>query len=212
MKLSRWFLPDNPDVLGMLVDQARVSVEGMEALVRWASGDTDGADACRDAEHRADDHKQELRLALRSSLLTPLDAEDLYALSERLDAALNQAKDTVREAEVMAMLPGEAEHRMAELLAEGTRLLLTAFEGLAQVGGGPGSTPVPQKATDAADAAVKCQRKLERVYRSSMQALIDEEDLRELTGRREIYRRLSRVSDTLVEVAERVWYAAVKEG
>ena len=45
-----------------------------------------------------------------------------------------------------------------------------------------------------------------------MQALIDEEDLRELTGRREIYRRLSRVSDTLVEVAERVWYAAVKEG
>ena len=119
MKLSRWFLPDNPDVLGMLVDQARVSVEGMEALVRWASGDTDGADACRDAEHRADDHKQELRLALRSSLLTPLDAEDLYALSERLDAALNQAKDTVREAEVMAMLPGKAEHRMAELLAEG---------------------------------------------------------------------------------------------
>jgi uncharacterized protein Yka (UPF0111/DUF47 family) len=212
VKMSRWFLPDNPDVLGMLVEQARVSVEGMDALARWANGDPAAADQVRDAEHRADTHKRELRRALRSSFLTPLDAEDLYALSERLDAAVNQAKDTVREAEVMAMVPDQAEQEMAHLIAEGTRLLATAFEVLAQVGHGQGSSPVPRSATDDADAAVKCQRRLERVYRASMSALVDEEDLRELTGRREIYRRLARVSDTLVEVAERVWYAAVKEG
>src|SRR5690606_18586884 len=122
-KLSRWFLPDTPDVLGMLVAQAGVTVEGMDALVRWAEGDAGAGDEVRDAEHRADDHKHDLRRALRSSLLTPLDAEDLYALSERLDAALNQAKDAVREAEVMEMSPGDAEHQMAEMLAEGTRLL-----------------------------------------------------------------------------------------
>ena len=100
MKLSRLFLPDTPDVLGMLVQQAEVTVEGMDALVRWADGDPDASDAVRDAEHRADEFKRVLRLALRTSFLTPLDAEDLYALSERLDAALNQAKDAVREAEV----------------------------------------------------------------------------------------------------------------
>jgi hypothetical protein len=31
-------------------------------------------------------------------------------------------------------------------------------------------------------------------------------------GRRELYRRISRISDEVVEVAERVWYATVKEG
>jgi hypothetical protein len=31
-------------------------------------------------------------------------------------------------------------------------------------------------------------------------------------GRRELYRRLSRVSEMLIEAADRVWYATVKEG
>jgi hypothetical protein len=30
--------------------------------------------------------------------------------------------------------------------------------------------------------------------------------------RRELYRRFSRISETLTEVADRVWYATVKEG
>ncbi len=212
MKLSRWFLPETPDVLGMLVAQSKVSIEGMEALIRWARGDDDAADDVRDCEHRADQHKRELRFALRSSFLTPVDAEDLYAMSERLDAALNQAKDAVREAEVMGMAPGAAELEMAGLIAEGTRHLAEAFEGLAEAEGGASAAPIPRRATDCADSAIKCQRKLERVYRAEMSGLLDEEDLRELMGRRELYRRLARIGDTLVEVAERVWYAAVKEG
>jgi hypothetical protein len=35
--------------------------------------------------------------------------------------------------------------------------------------------------------------------------------LREVMGRRELYRRLSRVGDGIIDVAERVWYAVVKE-
>jgi len=213
VNLSRWFLPEAPDVLGMLVAQSAVSIEGMDALVRWADGDPAAGDAVRDAEHRADAHKRALRLALRSSFLTPLDAEDLYSLSERLDAAVNQVKDAVREAEVMAMVPTDSEHDMAVLLAEGTRHLDEAFRSLAHAAGVARSHgQVPREATDCADSAIKSQRRLERVYRRSMSALIDEEDLREVMGRRELLRRLARVGDTLVEVAERVWYAAVKEG
>jgi hypothetical protein len=33
LKRSSWFLPENPDVLGMLRRQAAVTVEGMAALV-----------------------------------------------------------------------------------------------------------------------------------------------------------------------------------
>jgi uncharacterized protein Yka (UPF0111/DUF47 family) len=212
VKLSRLFLPEAPDMLGLLVQQAGVTVEGMDALARWTDGDPDASEAVRDAEHRADEFKRQLRLALRTSFITPIDAEDLYALSERLDAALNQVKDAVREAEVMAMAPGESERAMVVLLVEGTRHLADAFDSLAQAERGPRSEPIPREATDCADAAIKSQRRLERVYRSAMSALIDEEDLREVMGRRELLRRLARVGDTLIEVAERLWYAAVKEG
>ena len=66
-------------------------------------------------------------------------------------------------------------------------------------------------ATDAADAAVKTQRQLERVYREAASALLEVQDLREVMGRRELSRRISRISETLTEAADRVWYATVKE-
>jgi phosphate/sulfate permease len=47
---------------------------------------------------------------------------------------------------------------------------------------------------------------------TALAALLQLDDLREVVGRRELYRRLSRVSDTLIEAADRVWYATVKEG
>jgi hypothetical protein len=33
-----------------------------------------------------------------------------------------------------------------------------------------------------------------------------------VTGRRELYRRFSRISETLIQATDRVWYATVKEG
>ena len=63
----------------------------------------------------------------------------------------------------------------------------------------------------AADAAIKSQRHLERVYRPAMSALINVDDLHAVVARREIYRRLSRIGDLIHAVADRVWYAMVKE-
>jgi uncharacterized protein len=208
MKPSRWFLPENPDVLDMLCRQAAITCEGMTALVGWANAEPGAAERVRDFEHQADEAKRELRLALTNAFITPIDAEDLYVMSERLDAVLNGAKDTVREAEVMAMEPDEAVAAMAALLVDGASHLATAFERL----GWDQRGKVGVSATEAADAAVKSQRRLERVYREAASALLAVDDLREVMARRELYRRLSRVSETLVEAADRVWYATVKEG
>ena len=204
MAVKHWFLPDTPDVVGMLRAQVAVTAEGLDALVRWAEtgGEDAAADAVRDAEHRADDCKRELRRALRAAFTTPLDAEDLYWLSERLDVVMNGAKDAVREAEVMAAVPDPPVVEMARLLRDGVGHLADAVDHLAGDG---------DDATVAADAAVKSQRGVERVYRRAMSELLDVDDLREVMARREVYRRLSRVGDTVVEVAERVWYAVVKE-
>jgi uncharacterized protein Yka (UPF0111/DUF47 family) len=149
-----------------------------------------------------------VRQALTEAFTTPIDAEDLYVMSERLDAVMNGAKDAVRESEVMDVPPDEPIADMASLIAEGVRHLADAFrlleakerhrtEGVA--------------ATEAATQAVRSQRRVEKVYRKAMSSLLGVDDLRELGGKRELYRRMSRISETLGEAADRVWYATIKE-
>ena len=202
-----WFLPENPDVLGMLRQQAHVTIEGMDALTAWASGDEAAAETVRAKEHEADDVKRALRVALRISFITPIGAEDIYVLSERLDSVMNGAKEAVRESEIISLPPDEAMTAMAALLTQGVRHLADAFELLDTAGGGDSG----EAATTDADEAIKAGRQLERVYRKAMSALVKVDDLREVMGRRELYRRFSRVSEDVTEVAERVWYASVKE-
>jgi hypothetical protein len=66
-------------------------------------------------------------------------------------------------------------------------------------------------ATEAADAAVKCERLIEKVYRAATPGLFDRTDLREVLGRRDLYERLVAIAEQMRMVAERVWYAVVKE-
>jgi uncharacterized protein Yka (UPF0111/DUF47 family) len=199
---KRWFLPDNPHLLDMLGRQADITMDGMEALVAWANGDRAAGDAVRDREHQADDQKRELWRGLRDAFSPPLDAEDLFTLSAELDEVLNSAKDLVREMEVMNLEPNEPTREMVSLIAEAVRHLVEAF---GHLGSGAGD------ATEEADAAIKGQRRVEREYRSAMSALLDEADVTTMFAWREIYRRLSRMGDLVHAVAERVWYAVVKE-
>lgn len=200
----RWFLPEVPPVLDMLHHQFGITRTGMEALVSWAElgGDATAAEEVRAGEHHADRVKRELRSALREAFSTPLDREDLYLISERLDNVLNGAKDLVRESEIMGIAPDEPSAQMARLLSEGVAHLDVAVELLRSDRNG---------ATDQADAATKCQRRLERVYRQAMSGLLSEADLRIVTGRRELYRRFDHIGGHLTSVAERVWFAVVKE-
>ena len=201
MKDKHWFLPDSPDLLGMLRSQAAITVEAMDALVAWSGGDAEAAVTVRDCEHRADETKRQLWLALRDAFSPPLDAEDLYSLSADLDEVLNSAKDLTREMEVMGLSPDAPTHEMVTFLADGVRQLADAFGRLHGEG----------DATERADAAIKSQRRVEHTYRAAMSALLEVADLREVMGRREAYRRLSRIADHVHIVAERIWYTVVKE-
>ena len=202
----RWFLPATPDVLGMLREQTRITIEGIDALERWAIGDPAACDDVRRCEHKADVAKRTLRAALRDSFTTPIDAEDLYTLSERIDDLLNGAKDLVREAEVMEAEPTEAMATMASQIASGVGHLASALEVLGSHDDGSS-----QHATDEADAGVKQARKLEHTYRAAMSATLDLADVRELAARRELYRRFTHLGDLLAQIGDRIWYAVIKE-
>jgi uncharacterized protein Yka (UPF0111/DUF47 family) len=200
---KHWFLPKHPDLIGLLAEQSAITVEGMRALVAWAAGAAGAGDEVRTCEHRADDKKRQLWLELRDAFSPPIDAEDLYSLSSDLDEVLNASKNLVREFDVMELEPDAATHEMTVLLAEATQHLADAF---ARLGTQEGD------ATECADAAVKGARRVEHVYRSAMSTLLEVDDLREVMGRREAYRRLARIGDHIHATADRVWYAVMKEG
>jgi uncharacterized protein len=202
--MGRWFLPESPDVVGMLCRQLDTTHDGLVAFAAWARGDVAQVDVVRDLEHRADDEKRELWRALRTAFVTPLDAEDLFVLSAGLDEVLNGVKDTTREAEVMSIAPDDALAQMADLIIEGVGHLREAFQALEQ-------TKHDEIATAAADQAVKSVRSIERVYRRAMPLLFEHGDVKEALGRRELYWRLLAVSEQIRAIAERVWYAVVKE-
>jgi uncharacterized protein len=199
--IGSWFLPGTPDVLGLLVLQGNTTATGMAALERWAAGERAAADEVRAAEHAADEARRATVGALRQAFLTPLEPEDLYSLSERLDRVMNQAKDLVREAEVLDMDPDEPMAEMAKLARAGVEDLVDGFSCLGKE---------TDRATAAADRAIRRQRAIERVYRSAMSVLLHSDQMREVAGRRELYRRCSRLGDGVEHVADRIWYAVVK--
>ncbi|GAA1260695.1 DUF47 domain-containing protein [Oryzihumus leptocrescens] len=197
-----WFLPETPDVIGTLSRQAEVTVTGLTAMVAWACGAGTGAPV-REAEHQADAIRRELAGQLRVAFSTPVDQEDLFTLSERLDMVLNTAKNVVREAEALEVTPNPALADMAAIALDVVRELAAALPALAAD---------PDQATTHADAAVAAERRMEKRYRAAMHDSLAIADLRASVNQREIYRRMLELGEAGVRVADRVWYAVVKEG
>ena len=202
VKRGRWFLPENPDVLGLLRNQLAVTIEALDALADWAGGDAIAAEAVRAAEARGDASKRELLDAIRDSFVTPIAPEDLFALSRGIDWILNHARDLIEEAEAMDCAPDADIAEMARLLGQAAHKIDDAIGHL---------DSDPDRATTAADAAIKAERELEYVYYQGMAGLLEVTDMRERISRRELYRSCSRIGEPVIDVAERIAYAVVKE-
>ena len=198
----RWFLPETPDLVGQLRAQTAITLEGLDSFVAWAHGDTGAAEALSDIEHRGDAAKRELLEQLREAFVTPLEPEDLYSISRGIDWILDYARDLVRESEAMGTRPDERLAEMAQLLTEATRQVDEALGHLGDDG---------DAATAAADRAIKSERRMELVYYQGMAELLEVESRPERISSRELYRRCARMGDQVIDVAERIVYAVVKE-
>jgi uncharacterized protein Yka (UPF0111/DUF47 family) len=202
MSLTRWFLPEEPDVIGLLRAQVAVTLEGLEAFAEWAHGDPEAAQAVRDAEPRGDQRKRELVSALRAAFVLPLEPEDVFALSRGIDQILDFARDLVAEAEVLDCTPDEGLAAMAGLMGEAVRHLNDAIAAL-------GSDD--EAANAAAEAAISVQHHIGNAYYRGMENLLHEGDMRVRIKLRELYRRCSRIGEVIIDVAERIMYAIVKQ-
>ena len=202
MKPRRWFLPETPDVLGLLRHQLEVTIGSVSAFAAWANGDAGAAQAVRDAGPEGDRAKRELLSALRAAFVTPLEPEDVFALSRGVDRIQRYTRDLLNESEAMDCHADAGIAEMANLLVRALRHIEDAIASLGSDG---------DEATASADAAIAAERQLEHVYYDGMAALLQVGDRHERIARRELYRRCSRIGETVVEVAERVVYAVVKQ-
>ncbi len=201
--MRRWFLPQSPDLIGLLARQGQVTAAGVDALCAWARGDASQEAEVRAREHDADHVRRELLGAVTRAFITSVSPEDVFEISERLDRVLNAAKNLVRESALVAMAPDPPMAEMCAAVGAGVHQLVLALPDLA------GDR---RRCTDCADAAVREQRAIEHIYRRAMSALLDVDEIREVTGRRELYRRCARMGDAMEAVADRIWYAVVKLG
>lgn len=202
MKSRSWFLPDMPDVHGLLLGQVAITREGVEAFQAWTNGDTGAADRVRAAEQRGDTAKRELLVALRGAFVTPLEPEDLFSLSRGVDRILNYVRDLVNESSVMSIPPDAGIGGIAAELLLAVADLEAAIAELRSD---------PDAATAAADDAIVRAREVEHLYWRGMADVLEVQDRSERIGQRELYRRCSRIGETVIDVAERVVYAVVKQ-
>jgi uncharacterized protein Yka (UPF0111/DUF47 family) len=201
---SRWrriVLALAPDVVGLLATQGEVSLEALTAFQRWsADARPEDAQLVHDLEHKADEARVAVVTALRVALATPIDQEDLYVLAERCDHVVNAVKNIVSEAEALAWTPDIHAAEMAAALHDGMVELLEGFRDLARQ---------PEQVGATADRVVRHARRVEHEYRTSMAELTTTVDLRGMFTCREFYRSYARAAETLVGVADRLWYAVL---
>ncbi len=192
-----------PDVLGLLVAQGEVSVVAMDAFERWSQGGSvDAAAEVHRLEHDADDARRALLAALRSALVTPIDQEDLYVLSERCDRVVNQAKSITNTAAALSWTP---DHHGLEMAAHLHTAMARTVEGFGAL------LSAPDSAGAAADAVVGEARAVEHGYRVALAELLREDDPVEALRARELYGAYARGAELAVAVADRLWYAVLAE-
>ena len=200
-----WFMRRRVDVLALLRAQAATTTDGIAAFADWSrSGAEDDANRVRTAEHDADAARHDLLQALTTVLLAPIEQEDAYALSERLDEVLDLAKDTVRTAQALEWTPDEHAAAMGVQILESVSRLRAAIDQLGVRHARPGED---------VERGIKSARQVEKSLRAGLADLLreeDEEDGLRLFATLEIYRSYSAVGAALLRVADRTWYAALR--
>ena len=199
-----WFSGSRLSPLALLVAQGDLTEQGMKHFANWsATGSAAESAEVRRCHLEGYEARRSLLAALQAALSTPLDQEDIFTLSERLDRVLDEAKDAVRESEVLSWHPDSHTQAMGQLLAEGTAALAAALRLL------PGQLSAAGHKADDSTVAV---RHVEHRYREAMTDLLQTPDLRTLLAAQDVYRRYVLVAGHVVAVADRLWYSVLRAG
>ena len=119
MGFREFFRPRQDNFLRLITEQAAKTLEGMEALEEYMkSNSKEAAKKVMQAEKEADELRRILVDELNRTFVTPMDREDIFALSRAIDDILDYGDSTVEEMDILDVSPNELLHRMASLLKD----------------------------------------------------------------------------------------------
>jgi len=200
------FKPRSNRFMELLSQQAQYAVEANEMLLKYLNKPgVKFSGRVKQIEKDADEVRRILVDELNRTFATPLDREDINALSRNLDDVVDYAYTTTEEMEILGIKPNSYLKRMATLLLDGSVELQLAVERLAEH---------PGVANEHAQRAKALENRVERIYREALADLFDQpqdvEHIIEILKLREVYRHLSNAADRGDEAANHLNDIVVK--
>jgi len=182
------------DFYRMLLDQSRKTEEGLRLLCAFVQKPSHELGLQVDAvESQADELRRLLIDALNRAFVTPIDREDIFALSRAVDDVVDYAKSTVEEMVLFKVGTNEHLKKMSEALYSAARHLTLAVEGLSRM---------PNGMQEHILRAKKSENLMEHLYREALVELFGGQDVMEVLKLREIYRHLNNAADRGDEAAD----------
>jgi predicted phosphate transport protein (TIGR00153 family) len=190
----------------LIHDQAKLTLEGLDALNTYLATQDPAASALLTAkEKEADETRRILIDDLNKTFVTPFDREDIFALSRTIDDVLDYAYSTVSELEILKVAPTPFMQQIASLLRDAAHELSMAVDTLVEH---------PAVANDHAQRAKALENRVEGVYREALADLFSgAEDIPhviKMLKLREVYRHLSNAADRGDEAANVIADIVVK--
>ncbi|HSR30484.1 MAG TPA: DUF47 family protein [Anaerolineae bacterium] len=191
MGLKEFFKPRQDKFLHSLIQQAEITLEGMNALEAYMKKRSEkNAASVRQAEKDADEVRRILIDDLNRTFVTPMDREDIFALSRAIDDVMDYAYTTVEEMEILDVEPNDFLRRIVSLLQDAAGEIHLAMLRLKDN---------PGVASEHASRAKALENRVETVYREAVADLFSGPDdihhVMEMLKLREIYRHLSNCAD-----------------
>ncbi len=191
MGIRDLFKPREDKFMRLLVEQAAKTVEGMELLEEFMeSNDREVARRLVQVEKEADEVRRILIDELNRSFITPIDREDIFALSLTIDDIVDYANSTVDEMVMLEVESNSYLRRMVSLVREAAHEI---YMGVLRL------QDHPSVANDHAVRAKALENRVEHVYREALAELFhgptDIEHIMDMLKLREIYRHLSNAAD-----------------
>ena len=175
----------------LLIAQAEYTVDGMQKLLEYVrEPSAELAQEVTAIEKEADEVRRVLIDELNRTFVTPIDREDIFALSLTIDDVLDYADTTVEELHMLRVTPNAFMERMVSLLTDAAREIYMGVMRLEDH---------PNVANDHAVRAKALENRMESVYREAIADLFamprDIDHVVEMLKLREIYRHLSNAAD-----------------
>lgn len=185
--------PPKRDFFKMLSAQAGKTKEGVGQLVRFLDAPTkQSADLVKKIEKEADELRRALIEELNQTFVTPIDREDIFALSRAIDDILDYANTAAEEMVLFEIKPDEHIRKMVGILFEASQNLDEAIRHMQN-----DASAVSERLL----RARKSENSIEDLYRDGLVQLFKTTDFIHILKTREIYRHLSNAADRVVEAA-----------